>query len=262
MTLNTLWILKIRALSVCLLTFFWFCVSAQDSVKTHAVNEVSRPHPNKINVLFYFRVISDAKGTVRIDENVVGNFRLNSWLRLEAGLRKGERPQSFDSYYHYKLELQSKYFWNSARLIARLSENVIQVPTPYYSKSNYLVITETKWPLSHRFSLMAAGGYVFTFQQNNVLDAVPSTAGVQNFYGTYKFGIRYALQDKGFVEATYGAYDVFNPYVLQSPFVQITSDYDVSRKATLYGYLRYQYDHSFDQPLNNFLGLGVRVRFK
>jgi len=102
----------------------------------------------KLMLLIYSRIISDANGNVRIDENFVPNIRLNKLLKLELGIRQRERPQRFDSYYHYKVELQTKSFWKTLRFIARLSDNVIKYPTPSYAKSNYLFIAESKFTLS------------------------------------------------------------------------------------------------------------------
>ena len=91
-----------------------------------AKDGLAKPKSDKITLLTYARVISDAKGNLRADENVVGNFKLINWLKLEAGYRQGERPHSFDSYYHYKFELQTKSFWKTVRVIGRISDNVIR----------------------------------------------------------------------------------------------------------------------------------------
>jgi hypothetical protein len=218
---------------------------------------------DKLMLLIYSRIISDNNGNVRIDENFVPNIRLNKLLKLELGIRQGERPQRFDSYYHYKIELQTKSFWKMVRFIARLSDNVIKYPSPNYAKSNYLFIAESKFPLSKSFVALVAGGYVFTRQQNNTTDGLPSVnTGDRNDYPTFKLAIRYLLRDRGFVEAVYGAYDVFNPYLLTSPFLQTTFEYEITERTELYSYFRYQYNSSLAQPLNDFIGLGVKLHFK
>ncbi len=213
-------------------------------------------------MLLYARVISDASGNVRVDQNIVPNFRLNNWLRVEAGVRFGERPQKFDSYYHYKLELQTKSFWKTVRFFGRLSENVIQYPMPVYAKSNYLIVAELKRPVAHSLVAMLAWGYVFSAQQNNSLDAIPATTGSVSGYPTYKIALRYLLGDKGFIEAVYGAYDVFNPYVLSSPFLQTSFEYELGERTALYSYFRYQYNSAITTPLNDFIGLGVKLSLK
>ncbi len=214
---------------------------------------------SKVSLLIYSRTILEANGGVRFDQNIVANIKLNKWLRFEGGVRQGERPENLDSYFHYKIELQTKSFWNRARFIARLSDNIIQYPLPQYSKSNYLLIAETRWPVSEKFDLLLAGGYNFTFQKDNSTDVPPNMGtGVSQNFPTYKIAIRYSLK-KGSLEAVYGAYDVFNPYLLSSPFLQLTFEHDITRRCELYSYLRYQYNQTIDSRQNDFLGLGVRI---
>jgi hypothetical protein len=218
---------------------------------------------DRINFLVYCRIISDSRGNVRVDENVVPNFKLNKWLRFEFGLRQGERSQKFDSYYHYKAEIQTKSFWKTVRFIARLSDNVIKYPSPDYSKSNYLIIAESKWQLSRDFLALVAGGYVFSYQKNNSIDATPLVnQGDKSNYPTFKVALRYLLNEKGYIEAVYGAYDVFNPYLLSSPFLQLSLEYEITEHCDLYSYYRYQYNNSIGAPLNDFLGIGVKLHLK
>jgi hypothetical protein len=217
----------------------------------------------KVGLLIYSRIISDNNGNIRIDENFVPNIRLNKLLKLELGIRQGERPQRFDSYYHYKVELQTKSFWKTVRFIARLSDNVIKYPSPIYARSNYLLIAESKFPLSKAFVALVAGGYVFTRQQNNTTDGLPTVSnGDRDNFPTFKLAVRYLFHNHGFVEAVYGAYDVFNPYLLKSPFLQSTFEYELTERTGLYSYYRYQFNNSLAQPLNNFVGLGVKLHFK
>jgi len=218
---------------------------------------------DKLALLIYSRIISDNNGNIRVDENFVPNIRLNKLLKLELGIRQGERPQRFDSYYHYKVELQTKSFWKTVRFIARLSDNVTKYPSPTYSRSNYLLIAESKFPLSKTFVALVAGGYVFTRQQNNTTDGVPTVNnGDRDNFPTFKLAVRYLLHNHGFVEAVYGAYDVFNPYLLKSPFLQSTFEYELTERTELYSYYRYQFNNSLGQPLNDFVGLGVKLHFK
>ncbi len=239
------------------------CKYAICQTNTVRMERIIERKPDKISLLLYSRIISDSKGNLRIDENIVPNFKLNNWLRLELGLRQGERPQRFDSYYHYKVELQTKSFWKKLRFIARLSDNVIKYPAPDYVKSNYLVIAESKWPLSQNFVALAAAGYNFSFQKNFSQETTPLiNEGDKNNYPVFKLALRYLLNEKGFIEAVYGSYDVFNPYLLTSPFVQISSEYEIGARSDLYLYYRYQYNNSLDVPLNDFLGIGVKLRLK
>ncbi len=123
-----------------------------------------------------------------------------------------------------------------------------------------MFIAEGKHKISHSFTALLSYGYVFTFQQNNNNQTEPIAYGAANNYPTYKIGLRYALKDKGFVEATYGAYDVFNPYLLSSPFTQATFDYELSRRWVFYSYFRYQFYQSLDTPLNYFTAFGVKLK--
>jgi hypothetical protein len=236
-----------------------FAIIAFWSVNAYA-QESEIKEPDKITVLMYVRVIRDAVGNVRVDESIVPNFKLNKWLRLELGIRQGERPQQLGSYNHYKVELQTKTILKTVRLLARLSDNIIEYPSPEYVKSNYLFIAEGKHKISHSFTALFSYGYVFTYQQNNSSQAEPVTKGATNNYPTYKIGLRYALKEKGFLEAIYGAYDVFNPYLLSSPFTQATFDYGLGRRWTFYSYFRYQFYQSLDTPLNYFTAFGVKLK--
>lgn len=214
-----------------------------------------------IRWLIYTRTISDNNGHLRFDQNVVPTIRLNKWLFLEAGIRFGETSQKFDSYFHYKLEVQTKSFWRTVRFFARLSDNIIKYQTPDYRKSNYLIVAESEFPLTRSITFQAAGGYVFSYQQNNSTDGRPVFVnGKRNNYPTFKISLKYKLNDKGSVEIVYGAYDVFNPYLLSSPFLQVGLDYELGKRTALYSYARYQYSNQVDVPMNNFLGLGVRIR--
>jgi hypothetical protein len=215
---------------------------------------------DKISLLIYTRIISDANGNWRIDQNIVPNFRLNSWLKLELGIRHGETTNQFGAYYHYKIELQTRSFWKKVNFIARMSDNVVDYTNPDYRRSNYLFIAESKLPLSKSCVALAAFGYVYSSTQNNARDGLPNVdEGKGNNYPTYKAGLRYLIQDKGNLDLVVGSYDVFNPYLLVSPFTQAGFDYEMAKRTTLYSYFRYQFDHQIDVPLNYFLGIGVRL---
>ena len=78
-------------------------------------------------------------------------------------------------------------------------------------------------------------------------------------YSTWKLAVRYAFNHKGHAQVVWGAHDVFNPYVLQSPFLQLDLEHELTgERLALYSYVRYQYDHqlSLAQQLP---GVGVRV---
>ena len=250
----------LRLVSFIIITVWGMSGNAQkfDSLKTKTGSK--KTEPDGTTLLMYVRVIRDAAGNIRMDENIVPNFKLNKWLRLEVGLRQGERPQQLGSYNHYKVELQTKSILKTVRFLARLSDNVIQYPQPRYVKSNYLFIAEGRQKISHYFTALISYGYVFTYQQNNINQAEPVTKGVANNYPTYKIGLRYALKDKGFLEASYGAYDVFNPYLLSTPFTQATFDYEINKRWTFYSYFRYQFYQSLDTPLNYFTTIGAKWR--
>ena len=213
-----------------------------------------------ITLWLYERVIWDAMGNVRYDENIVSNFKMNQWLRAEAGFRTGHRPEKFDSYYHYKLELQTKSFWQTVRFFVRLSNDVNQ-SAPVYSRSYYLAVAEVRRPFSKSFSFLAAWGQVLATQRNNSLDGMPSLTGTQTNYTAYKIGVRYTLRENGFVEATCGNYDVFNPYIPSNSFLQTHFEYDISRRTSLTSNLRYQFDHDIGTPLSYFIIVGVRLHF-
>jgi hypothetical protein len=230
----------------------------KNGLYSDTLNDLKRNHhSSKVSLLTYVRVISDSKGSIRTDENIVTNFKLLNWLKFELGFRYGERPEKFNSYYHYKVELQTKSFWKTTRFIARVSDNVISFPNPAYKKTNELFAIETKFPLSHSFQGILAGGYLFSSQQNIDIDALPTSKGVQANYPIFKLALRYLLKNKGFVELVYGSYDVFNPYELNRPFTQISWEYEFNHSCALYSYARYQYDYNAFKSYNYFLGLGL-----
>jgi len=232
---------------------------AQDKPAT-APEDVHAP-VEKLNLLFYTRMIRSADGQFRMDESLVSNFKLSPWLRLELGLRHGERSGKFLAYDGYKVELQTKSFFKIVRFVARMSDKISDYPAPSYAESNYLLIAEGKYPVSHAFTVMGALGTVWSTHRDNTTDGLPAMKGAGDPYLTYKAGLRYHLKDKGFLEATTGSYDVFNPYALDSPFVQLAFDHEISHRWTFYSYFRHQYDRHTGAALNDFLCLGVRLHF-
>ncbi len=142
--ISRLCILSFQVWSSFTITAFWsVIVNAQktDSLKTE---ELKEKESDKITVLMYVRVIRDAAGNVRMDENIVPNFKLNKWLRLELGVRQGERPQQFGSYNHYKVELQTKMILKTVRLLARLSDNIVRISFTGICKEQLFVHSRRK----------------------------------------------------------------------------------------------------------------------
>jgi hypothetical protein len=236
----------------------WSLNAQADGSKINSSPE-KKVRKDAMTLLAYIRVISDANGNVRIDQNIVPNFKITKWLRIEVGYRHGERPDNISAYDHYKVELQTKFFFDRVRFIGRMSDNIVRFGNPHFSRTNYLAITETKIPLSGKMEAIANFGYEFTYQKNNIYEAIPEVSGNSDDHAIYKFGLRYKIH-KGAIEGIFGTYDVFNPYLLTQPFYQISFDYELWERGTLYSYVRYQYDKSITIPFNNFLGLGVRFR--
>lgn len=216
-------------------------------------------HNEAMTILFYTRTISDASGNVRFDQNIVPNFKVARWLRMEVGLRHGERSGNIGAYDHYKVELQTKSFFDRTRLVLRMSDNVVRYGSPFFSRTNYLALAETKIPLTKKWEAVANVGYVTSYQKNDVSEVTPESTGSSDAHGIYKFGVKYKIHH-GFFEGVWGSYDVFNPYALTQPFCQVAFDYELWKRGTLASYYRYQYNRTFDTPMNNFLGLGIRVR--
>jgi hypothetical protein len=245
--------------SAMVLTMLLSSTWAQD--KSATAPEPVHASEEKFNLLFYTRMIRSAGGQFRIDQSFVSNFTLNRWLRLELGLRHGERSGKFLAYDGYKIELQTKSFFKTVRFLARMSDKISDYPRPSYAESNYLLIAEGKYSLSRSFTLMGALGSVWSTHRDNTTDGLPAMKGAGDPYLTYKAGLRYHLKDKGFLEATTGSYDVFNPYALDSPFVQLAFDYELTHRWTLYSYFRHQYDWHTRAALNEFLCVGARLHF-
>jgi predicted porin len=240
---------------------FWFLFTVTISLPAVGQEkQTKKVSDGNFTLLLYMRTIQNANGQWRFDQSIVPNFRLIPWLRMELGIRHGERPDNFLSYNHYKVELQSKYFFKHVRVIARMSEKVQNAPTPTSAITNYLLIAESRFPLSKSFTLLAAGGYVWTRLRDNTTDGLPALSGIKDNYLTYKVGVRYKW-DRGGVDLLAGAYDIFNPYDLSNPFLQTSLDYEFSKRTSLYSYYRYQYHKTLDTPANNFVGLGVRLHF-
>lgn len=220
----------------------------------------SKRPEDKITLSLYERVIWDNQGNVRYDENIVSNFKINPWLRGEGGIRFGHRPDKFDSYFHYKLELQTKSFWQTIRFFIRLSNDATK-SNPVYARSYYLAVAEVRRPISKSFSFLGAWGLVHATQRDNSSDVAPSFSGRQTDYLAYKVGLRYLLKEKGFMEAMVGNYDVFNPYMPSNSFLQMHFEHDLSKRVSFTSNLRYQFNTSFDKPLSYFIIAGVRLHF-
>jgi hypothetical protein len=249
-----------------LLTFivlyqFTFGVKAQ---KPDSVGSQSSPSSsvkiNQILISSYIRIITDAKGKTRVDENIVANIPLNKWFATELGIRKGERPERFDSYYHYKIDLQTKAFWKRVKLVARMSHNVNQYPTPTYRKSNYLLFAESRWPVTRSLLLTASGGHAISFQENDTQADLPTTRGAKVNYFIFRLGLKYVIKNKLAIEGAYGTFDVFNPYLPQNAFVQLNSELELTPRFSVFAYYRYQYNNSFSVLNNNYTGFGARMR--
>jgi hypothetical protein len=209
--------------------------------------------------LLYTRTIRDAKGNFRFDQNIVPNIKVSKTLRLELGLRHGETTRAFDAYYHYKVELQTRSFWKTLRFVARLSDNIVKAPA-LYSRSNYLAIAEGRFNLNPKFSVLVGAGGVAQYQRNDVKDVAPSFGGTRKFFPTYRLTARYHVSERWFIDAVYGAYDTFNPYPALSPFVQADTEFDLSDHVIFYGYFRYQFERQVNDPVNDFLGVGIKLR--
>lgn len=249
---------------------FLLCGLGALGARAQSAEPVSHPETEKpvvsakkppVSLLIYNRTIIDDKGNVRTDQNIVPTIRLNHLLDLQLGFRIGERPQTqrFDSYDQYKVELRTHYLQNTVRFFARMSTGITKLPTPTSTKSNYMVVAEGKYPLSKKFTALGGLGYLYSFQKTDFTKGEPVASGTQTNHLLYKATLRYAFDPKGFVEAVYGLYDVFNPYQTNQPFSQIDLEYDLSERATLYGYVRYQDNDRFTQRLNVFQCIGVRI---
>lgn len=242
--------------------FVWLMVpmfaKAQESEESVA-QASHKPGKDATTLLVYARTISDSKGNFRFDQNIVPNFKIAKWLRMEIGYRHGERSGNIGAYDHYKIEFQTKSFFDRTRLIARMSDNIVRLSSPDFSRTNYLVVAETKIPVSKKIEAIANIGYVFSFQKNNVYEAVPESSGDADSHGIYKFGVKYKIKN-GVLEAVFGSYDIFNPYQLSQPFCQLGFDCELWERGTMYSYYRYQYNQSFSTSFNNFLGLGVKIK--
>ncbi len=108
-----------------------------------------------------------------------------------------------------------------------------------------------------RFQIFAGGGYVFSSQQNNHLDMLPTSQGIQKNYPIFKVAVKYLLNEKAHIELAYGSYDIFNPYAVNSPFGQLTGNFDLSNLCTLCSYFRYQYNNAVFTPYNYFFSAGI-----
>ena len=241
------------------LFFFGFSSHAQEESDTSRnVPSIEETGYAGTTWLVYARIIRDVNGNVRADENIVPTIKLNSWLSFEPGIRIGETKAG--SYMHYKIELRTKPFWRAVRMIARMSDNIVAYGAPQYRRTNYLAVAESSWPISRSVSITASVGGVYSRQVDNSLEGWPSLSnGVYNSYWIYKAGIRYHLSHNLITELAIGSYDVFNPYLPSSPFLQASFDYHMNHALAFYSYFRYQYNQQIGQPVNDFLGFGVRL---
>lgn len=246
--------LRVELMLVTIISSSTFAQSIDSIKQTTASEELG----DRLTLLIYNRTIRSTNGAYRMDQSIVPNIKLNNWLKVELGFRLGETVTQHHAYSHYKLELQSKRFWKTARIIARLSDNIVRYKLPVFTKSNYLLVAEGQHPFARSFTALFAYGYVLTWQQNNLLESTPIRKGKRDFYSTYKLGIRYSLKDKGTVEALWGAYDVFNPYLLSEPFTQLSFDYYFLKRVSLYSYYRYEFNKRIDVPLNTFYTVGLK----
>ena len=239
------------------LSFVFFILSASALAQQPDSLHETRSREESTTLLLYTRTIRDATGTIRFDLSAVPNFKVTKWLRVELGLRHGERAGDMSAYDHYKVEFQTASLFYHTRLVARMSDNVVRYGSPNFSRTNYLLIAETRIPISKKFEAFANAGYVISYLKNNIHEAIPELSGLEDDHLIYKLSLRYKLS-KGFVEGVLGTYDIFNPYSASQPFLQTSFEYELWEGGSLYSYLRYQFDQSVGTPFNNFLGLGIR----
>lgn len=212
------------------------------------------------SLFFYTRLISDAKNRTSVDENFVPNFYLGRYWQFEPGLRIGQTAASPTAYYLLKAELQSKYFYDIARVFARTSQSVTNFPKPQSSQTSEFVAVETKYPVATHLMLFLSVGYVFSATQTNQLNFAPIIDGsVNNFYA-FNMALRYLYSKAGFIEAIFGTYDALSIYLTQQPFLQLTNEYAISKRFTFTGYIRYQYSNEITTANNYFIGLGMRTK--
>jgi hypothetical protein len=81
-------------------------------------------------------------------------------------------------------------------------------------------------------------------------------------YPVFKLALRCFIKSKEQVELMYGSYDVFNPYEINKPFVQVSWEYELRDTCALFSYFRYQYNIGVFKPFNYFFGLGLKMRLQ
>ncbi|MBS1651812.1 MAG: hypothetical protein JSU07_07375 [Bacteroidetes bacterium] len=211
--------------------------------------------------IIYNRLINikGENGTWRNDQNVVANFKTTRFLRTELGLRTGQRPEDINSYFQYKIEVQSIKFLNHFKVFARMSQNLQYFPSPQFYRTNYMVVLNSKWNLSKHIILSLAFGQLVNYKTENSLDMLPNSSGKFNYFPIYKASLAYKIK-KSLIECVYGNYDVFNPYRINQAFFQIDGDYEPNEVWTIFSYLRYQYNNSIENPLNAFFAIGIKLK--
>ncbi len=255
----------VRLLQGFVIVLLSFCSLRMASQKQDSLPKNNRRPEDKLRLSLYERFIANRNGLLRTDQNLVANFRIYKWLRADLGIRSGERisPRN-TSYSAYKLELQTRYFNGTTRALVRLSNNIIGYLDPKLRRTNQLFALENRVPLGSRLQALVGCGYVFPYTQYHSQSSLPLiNSNSLNPYPIFKMTLKYFSAKKdGFIEYTFGSYDVFNAYELNRPFMQVAFEKDLNEKMQLFGYYRYQMDGTLMMYYNNFLSVGLVYHFR
>ena len=208
------------------------------------------------SVTLYSRYVTPKLGLPRLDESLL--FEVRPWrvLFTEIGVRLGQSDGAY-SYIQYKVELITLRFLRYYRAHFRLS-NENDLGTLIQS-TNWMGFINYTFPLGET-DLHFIGDIGIAQQLQAVTRHVaPQLNGQGPIYGLFRAG--FALHDDGRLRGRlfYGNFDVFSPYLPQTPFVQVQMN-DRIDMVDVFAYARYRFERWFEF-YQMYLALGFIFKF-
>lgn len=221
-------------------------------------DRAARTNPDAFTL--YAREVISPRGPDFLDFTGLYDSTYFRWMTIQGGLRVSESEQRLGRW-GYKLELTSgaflSYFKASVRL-TRLNDYVPDATRRTFLMQRLLGDFQPFEEVTLRTSLGLAEFYTSTGGST----VLPVPGGVPTL--TPIVGLTLTYHDEPAARAyslTYANFDVFDPYPIDQPFVQIEADQDVDGWR-LFGYARYRWSHQFQNFHSLYLSLGVVIPYE
>jgi hypothetical protein len=185
------------------------------------------------------------------------------WMTTQFGARIAVSEGNF-AQWSYKLELTSKNFMDHYKASLRLVKR--NAYTPSVSQDTMLIehFSGSFDPFENlhcldKLSINAELGLSQTFSSTTGSAILPSASGNQTLIPLFALKLNYRLESmKQIHSLSFSNFDVFDPYPINQPFLQIETDQTLD-DYRVFGYIRYRWNNSISQLYALYLALGVEI---